>query len=51
MRTIDIKRDLVALGIDPEDYRVLKLLPLVYVAWADGKMESVERSRIVQPGP
>jgi hypothetical protein len=48
MRTIDIKRDLVALGIDPEDYRVLKLLPLVYVAWADGKMESVERSRIVK---
>ena len=23
------------------------LLPLVYVAWADGKMENVERERIV----
>jgi hypothetical protein len=45
---IDIKRDLVALGIDPEDYGVLRLLPLVYVAWADGKMEWVERDRILQ---
>ena len=48
MKTIDIKRDLIALGIDPADYRVLKLLPLVYVAWADGRMEDVERSRILE---
>ena len=48
MKIIDIKRDLIALGIDPSDYRVLKLLPLVYVAWADGKMEEVERSRILE---
>jgi hypothetical protein len=48
MNTVDIKRDLIALGIDPGDYRVLKLLPLVYVAWADGKMEEVERSRILE---
>jgi hypothetical protein len=48
MKTIDIKRDLIALGIDPADYRVLKLLPLIYVAWADGKMEDVERDRIIE---
>jgi hypothetical protein len=48
MRTVDVKRDLIVLGIDPSDYRVLKLLPLVYVAWADGKMEEVERSRILE---
>src|SRR5688572_24252871 len=48
MRIVDIKRDLIVLGIDPSDYRVLKLLPLVYVAWADGKMEEVERSRILE---
>lgn len=48
MKTVDIKRDLIALGIDPSDYRVLKLLPLVYVAWADGKMEEVERRRILE---
>ena len=47
MNTLEVKKDLLALGIDPENYRVLKLLPLVYVAWADGRMENVERERIV----
>jgi hypothetical protein len=47
LKTLEVKKDLLALGIDPENYRVLKLLPLVYVAWADGRMESVERQRIV----
>lgn len=37
---------LAPLGVDGMSYRVLKLLPLVYVAWADGKMEGVERERI-----
>lgn len=41
-----MKRSFERLGILPEDYRVLKLLPLIYVAWADGKMESVKRERI-----
>jgi hypothetical protein len=48
MNILEIKKDLAALGIDPENYRVLKLLPLVYVAWADGRMESVERDRIIR---
>lgn len=47
MQNSAIEQDLIALGINPSDYRVLKLLPLVYVAWADGKMEGVERSRIM----
>lgn len=34
------------LQIQPSDYRVLKLLPLIYVAWADGKMEDVKKERI-----
>jgi hypothetical protein len=38
--------DLVALGIDPNDCGVIKLLPLVYVAWADGVIEPVERQRL-----
>lgn len=38
---------LAGLGIDAHNYRVLKLLPLVYVAWADGKIEHCERERIV----
>lgn len=37
---------LQALGFTPKNYRVLMLLPLVYVAWADGKMEDVEIERI-----
>jgi hypothetical protein len=34
------------LGIQPSDYGVLMLLPLVYVAWADGKMGLVQKDRI-----
>ena len=41
-----LRRSLAHLGIGPADYRVLKLLPMIYVAWADGKMEQVERERI-----
>lgn len=41
-----MKRSLAHLGIQPSDYRVLKLLPLIYVAWADGKMDDVKRDRI-----
>jgi hypothetical protein len=48
MQTVAIKRSLLALGIDPNDYQVLKLLPLVFVAWADGTMEPIERDRLVR---
>jgi hypothetical protein len=41
-----MKRSLKHLGIEPEDYRVLKLLPLIYVAWADGKMDATKKERI-----
>jgi hypothetical protein len=41
-----LRRSLAHLEINPADYRVLKLLPMIYVAWADGKMELVERERI-----
>lgn len=41
-----LRKSLTHLGIHPEDYRVLKLLPLIYVAWADGKMEGVQKERI-----
>jgi hypothetical protein len=34
------------LGIDKDNFRVLALLPLVYVAWADGKMQGKERATI-----
>jgi hypothetical protein len=41
-----VRRSIQHLGIEPSDYRVLKLLPLIYVAWADGKMGNVRRERI-----
>jgi hypothetical protein len=41
-----LRRPLEHLGIHASDYRVLKLLPLVYVAWADGKMGLVAKERI-----
>jgi len=41
-----LARSFARLGIPARDYEVLKLLPLIYVAWADGKMESVKKERI-----
>lgn len=46
MEVDKLRTSLLRLGIPEGDYRVLKLLPLVYVAWADGKMERVQRDRI-----
>jgi len=42
-----MRSSLEHLGISPRDYQVLKLLPLIYVAWADGKMELVKKDRIL----
>src|ERR1700733_15388053 len=43
---LELEQTLMELGIRPSSYRGLMLLPLIYVAWADGKMESVEVERI-----
>lgn len=42
----ELEQTLAALGLGRKSYRALMLLPLVYVAWADGKMEHVEVERI-----
>ncbi|HEV8248197.1 MAG TPA: hypothetical protein VGP93_20620 [Polyangiaceae bacterium] len=42
----ELERTLQALGLQRKTYRALMLLPLIYVAWADGKMERVEIKRI-----
>ncbi len=42
----ELEQTLAALGLGRQSYRALMLLPLVYVAWADGKMERVEVDRI-----
>jgi hypothetical protein len=41
-----MRKALEHLGIPPDDFRVLKLLPLIYVAWADGKIEPEQAQRI-----
>jgi hypothetical protein len=41
-----LQKSFERLGIDQSDYGVLALLPLVYVAWADGKMDLVQKDRI-----
>ena len=46
MKRDKLRKSLEHLGIPVDDYRVLKLLPLIYVAWADGKMENVKLDRI-----
>lgn len=41
-----LRHSLEGLGIHPRDYQVLKLLPLIYVAWAEGQMDPLKRERI-----
>ena len=43
----ELEQTLGELGLKRSTYRALMLLPLVYVAWADGKMEQCELSRIL----
>jgi tellurite resistance protein len=38
---------LIALGIGPETAMALRLIPLVFVAWADGEMDTKERDAIL----
>jgi hypothetical protein len=46
MEVDKLRSSLARLGIPAKDYRVLKLLPLVYVAWADGTMARAQKDRI-----
>lgn len=46
MQRDHMKKSLERLGIPPDDFRVLKLLPLIYVAWADGSIEPEQKQRI-----
>jgi hypothetical protein len=44
----ELEQTLSELGLKRSTYRALMLLPLVYVAWADGKLEHVEVERILK---
>jgi tellurite resistance protein len=43
----ELEKMLAELGLNPSTYRCLLLLPLVYVAWADGTVQAVERDLIL----
>lgn len=42
-----MEKTLKHLGVGRANYKVLKLLPLVYVAWADGKLTPERAERLV----
>jgi hypothetical protein len=44
----ELERTLSGLGLTRATYRALLLLPLVYVAWADGSVQNVERDLILE---
>ena len=44
---LELEQTLSKLGLKRSTYRALMLLPLVYVAWADGKVEHCELERIL----
>jgi hypothetical protein len=44
----ELERTLGGLGLTKSTYRALMLLPLVYVAWADGTVQNVERELILK---
>jgi hypothetical protein len=44
----ELERNLAGLGLTRSTYRALMLLPLVYVAWADGSVQNVERELILK---
>ena len=43
----ELEKTLTSLGLKRSSYRALMLLPLIYVAWADGKIEHCELTRIL----
>ncbi|MDX1389576.1 MAG: hypothetical protein R3344_10330, partial [Acidobacteriota bacterium] len=52
-RVVSIRDDafldkLIELGIGPETVLTLRLIPLVFVAWADGSMDDRERDAILK---
>lgn len=42
-----MRSSLKHLGINDSNYKVLKLLPLIYVAWADGRIEPEQERRLL----
>jgi len=47
-RALKIDAWLAELKIPRENYRLVMMLPMVYVAWADGRIQAAERKLILQ---
>lgn len=47
MQRDKLRSSLRYLGINDSNYKVLKLLPLIYVAWADGRIEPAQERRLI----
>jgi len=45
---VEVAAQIEALGFDGDSARIFDLLPLVHVAWADGKIQRGERSAILR---
>lgn len=45
---MDVAATLKELGVDKRAAKVVGLLPLLYVAWADGKIQTAERESILR---
>jgi len=45
---MDLARELVNLGFASDTVGIFPLLPLVYVAWADGDVSSAERRKVLE---
>ena len=48
MTDAELRALLRALGIDSRTWRVISVLPLAQVAWADGRIQPAERRRIIE---
>lgn len=48
MTDADLRTQLRALGIDGRTWRIISILPLVQVAWADGSVKPAERRRVLE---
>jgi len=48
MNDVDLIAALARLGIDKENYRIITLLPLIQVAWADGRVQRAEKDIILR---
>jgi tellurite resistance protein len=44
----ELTRSLARLGLDQKNWRAVSLLPLIEVAWADGKVQDAERKLLVE---